>query len=61
VLAGGTLDAGAADDQAVFLGTVDGLAALFEILFDVTEGSLVLQTGYRAGLKDVFLSNNSSV
>ena len=56
VLAGRALDAGAAHDKAVFLGTVDGLAALLEVLFDVAVGRFVLQTGDGARLKDVFLA-----
>ena len=56
VLAGGALDAGAADAQAVFLGAVDGLAPLLQVLFDVAVGGLVLQAGDGARLEDVLLA-----
>ena len=56
VLTRRALDAGAAHDKAVFLGAVDGLAALLEVLFDVAVGGLILQTGDRARLEHVFLA-----
>ena len=49
VLAGRALDAGAAHDKAVFLGAVDGLAALLEVFFDVAVGRLVRQRADGSG------------
>ena len=56
VLTRRALDAGAAHNKAVFLGAVDGLAALLEVFFDVAVGGLILQTGDRARLEHVFLA-----
>ena len=56
VLTRRALDAGAAHDKAVFLGAVDGLAALLEVFFDVAVSGLILQTGDRARLEHVFLA-----
>ena len=56
VLAGGTLDAGAAQRQAVFLGVVHGALPLVQILFNVTISGFILNTGHRAGLEHVGLA-----
>ena len=56
MLAGGTLDAGTAQRQAVLLGMVDRSPPIVQILFDVTVGRLVLNTGDGAGLEDVGLA-----
>ena len=56
VLTGGTLDAGAAQRQAVFLGVVDGALPLVQILFNVAVGGFILNTGHRAGLEHVGLA-----
>ena len=56
VLAGGALDTGAAQGQAVLLGVVDGLAAGFQILFDVAVGGLVLNAGHCARLEHIGLA-----
>ena len=55
------LDAGAAQRQAVLLGVVDGLAAGFQILFDVAVGGLVLNAGHRARQRDQELQFSVSV
>ena len=56
VLAGGALDTGAAQGQAVLLGVVDGFAAGLQILFDVAVGGLVLNAGHRARLEHIGLA-----
>ena len=53
MLAGGALNAGAAQRQAVLLSVVDGPSPLFQIFFDVAIGRFVLNTGHRARLEDV--------
>ena len=56
VLAGGALDAGAAQRQAVFLGVVHGALPLVQIFFNVAVGCFILNTGHRAGLEHVGLA-----
>ena len=56
MLARGTLDAGAAQRQAVLFRVVDRSPPLIQILFDVTVGRLVLNTGDGAGLEHVGLA-----
>ena len=56
MLAGGTLDAGTAQRQAVLFRVVDRSPPLIQILFDVTVGRLVLNTGDGAGLEHVGLA-----
>ena len=56
MLAGGALDAGAADAKAVFLGAVHRPAALLQILFHIAESSFILQAGDGARLEHVLLA-----
>ncbi len=56
VLAGGTLDAGTAQRQAVLLGVVHGALPLVQILFNVTISGFILNTGHRAGLEHIGLA-----
>ena len=56
VLAGGALDAGAAQRQAVLLGVIDRSPPLFQIFFDVAIRRFVLDAGHGAGLEDVGLA-----
>ena len=56
MLAGGTLDAGSAQRQAVLFRVVDRSPPLIQILFDVTVGRLVLNTGDGTGLEHVGLA-----
>ena len=56
MLAGGALDAGAAQRQAVLLGVVDRSPPLFQIFFDVAIRRFVLNAGHGAGLEDVGLA-----
>ena len=56
VLAGGALDAGAAQRQAVLLGVVDRSPPLIQIFFDVAIRRFVLDAGHGAGFEDVGLA-----
>ena len=56
VLAGGPLDAGAAQGQPVFLGVIDGAAPLLQVLFHIAVGGFVLDARDGARLKDVGLA-----